>query len=236
VQKLYRGEKYHLLIDSHSYLAPGWDENLIAQLERKPSAKPLLTTSAPPFTFDAHGEVVFPWAGTDHDGVPLIRCTQDSASGFLDFQMARERSPGPDTRTWFMVCNFVFTHGRWIVDVPEDPDMINAQHESALAVRTYTHGYDMFVPDEIQVWHLDYRNYREGRRKVWETKSRSWQAEATNRQQERLDALIYDRGDPAILGRYGRGSVRTVEEWAAQAGVELRPTHFTAEARGRGET
>jgi transposase-like protein len=222
VQKLYRGEKYHLLIDSHSYLAPGWDENLIAQLESKPSAKPLLTTSAPPFTFDAEGEVVLPWAGTEHDGVPLIRCSQNSPHGFLDFQMSAARSPGPNTRTCFMVCNFVFTHGCWIVDVPEDPDMINASHECALAVRSYTHGYDMFVPDEIQVWHLDYSNYREGfRRTVWETKSLSWQAQATNRLRERLDALIYGRGDAAILGRYGCGTARTVEEWAANARVDL---------------
>jgi hypothetical protein len=227
VQKLYRGEKYHLLIDSHSYLAPGWDENLIAQLESKPSAKPVLTTSAPPFTFDPEGEVVLPWAGTDCDGVPLIRCSQNSPHGFLDFQMSAARSPGPNTRTCFMVCNFVFTHGRWIVDVPEDPDMINASHECALAVRSYTHGYDMFVPDEIQVWHLDYSNYREGfRRTVWETKSLSWQAEATNRLRERLDALIYGRGDAAILGRYGCGTARTVEEWAANARVDLRSSRL----------
>src|SRR5215470_1737144 len=96
VQRLYRGEKYHLLIDSHSYLAPGWDENLIAQLERKPSRKPLLTASSPPFTFDAQGAVVFPWAGTQRDGVPLIRCTQVAANGYLDFQMSPERSLGPD--------------------------------------------------------------------------------------------------------------------------------------------
>jgi hypothetical protein len=57
---------------------------------------------------------------------------------------------------------------------------------------------------------------------VWETKTRSWQAEATDRLRERLDALIYGRGDAAILGRYGRGTVRTVEEWASKAGVDLR--------------
>lgn len=226
VQKLYQGEKYHLLIDSHSYLAPLWDENLIAQLESKPSDKPVLTTSAPPFTFGERGEVVLPWAGTERDGVPLIRCRQVPGSGWLDLQMSAERSAGRDTPTYFMVCNHVFTHGRWIVDVPEDPEMVNAAHESALSVRTYTHGYDMFLPDEIQIWHLDYRNYREGfRRTVWETKSRSWQGEATDRMRARLDALIYGRGDLAILGRHGRGSARTVEEWAAKAGVDLSLRH-----------
>ena len=41
--------EYHLLIDSHSWFAEGWDDNLIRQLESKPGGKPLLTTSSPPF-------------------------------------------------------------------------------------------------------------------------------------------------------------------------------------------
>lgn len=222
VQKLYRGEKYHLLIDSHSYFARDWDENLIRQLESKPSPKPLLTTSAPPFTFGENGEVVLPWEGTERGGVPLIRCDQTSPVGWIDIQMSKERSPGPNTRTYLVFCNFVFTHGQWIVDVPEDPEMVNASHESALSVRTYTHGYDIFLPDENQVWHLEYQNYREGyRRKVWETKSRGWQDEVTSRMLERIHALIYGKGDLAILGRYGRGTARTVEEWAQKAGVNL---------------
>ncbi|MBT6126360.1 MAG: hypothetical protein HOH70_14295, partial [Halieaceae bacterium] len=73
VQKLYAGEEYHLLIDSHTWFAEGWDDNLIKQLESKPSKKPILTTSSPPFQVDEQGEVVIPWAGTEWDGVPLMR-------------------------------------------------------------------------------------------------------------------------------------------------------------------
>ncbi len=51
VQKLYAGEEYHLLIDSHTWFAKGWDDNLIRQLESKPGKKPLLTTSSPTIHF-----------------------------------------------------------------------------------------------------------------------------------------------------------------------------------------
>ena len=37
----------------------------------------------------------------------------------------------------------------------------------------------------------------------------------------RLDALIYGRGDPSILGRYGLGAQRTVAEWAEATGLDL---------------
>ncbi len=40
VQKLYDGEAYHLLIDSHSAFAPGWDENLIRNLRASQAPSP----------------------------------------------------------------------------------------------------------------------------------------------------------------------------------------------------
>jgi hypothetical protein len=222
IQKLYGGEEYHLLIDSHSYLAQGWDENLIAQLEGKPGKKPLLTTSSPPFTYDADGHVVIPWRGTELDGVPLMKCERLMPAGWIDIQMSRERKSEPHQKTGLVCCNFVFTHGRWIREVPEDPAMINAGHESALSVRTFTHGYDMYLPDEIQVWHLDYSNYPDGKRnKVWEAKSDSWQTEGTTNMLRRLHVLFYGRGDASILGRYRLGTERTVAEWAQTIGLDL---------------
>ena len=100
--------------------------------------------------------------------------------------------------------------------------MINASHEAALAVRTFTHGYDMYLPDEVQVGHLDYANYPDGKRhKVWEVKSDQWQAERTDLMVRRMQSLLYGIGDPALLGRYGLGSERTVAQWAKAAGVNL---------------
>jgi hypothetical protein len=222
VQKLYNGERYHLLIDSQTAFAPGWDENLIAQLESKPSPKPLLTTSSPPFTFDEARNVVFPWAGMPEDGVPLISGEIVRPEGWLDIQMSRARKSEPHQMTPFTCCNFVFTHGAWIEEVPEDPAMINAGHEGPLSIRTFTHGWDMFLPDEIQVWHLDYSNYPGGyRHKVWETKTGRWQNERTQRMIERLQTIVFGKGDVASLGRYGLGTARSVAEWGTFAGLDL---------------
>ena len=223
VQKLYAGEPYHLLVDSHTWFAEGWDDNLIGQLESKPGKRPLLTTSSPPFTFDKQGEVVIPWAGTDLDGVPLMKCEILPPVGWIDIQMSQERKSEPHQTTALICCNFVFTHGRWIRDVPEDPAMINAGHESALSLRTYTHGYDIYLPDDIQIWHLDYNNYPDGvRHKVWEAKSRNWQAEHTDGMIQRIHALFYGTEDPRVLGRYTPGNERSVDDWAREAGLVLK--------------
>ncbi len=223
VQKLYAGEKYHLLIDSHTWFAEGWDVNLIEQLESKPGDKPLLTTSSPPFTFDDGGEVVIPWAGTDLDGVPLMKCELIKPVGWIDIQMSGKRKTQQHERTALICCNFVFTHGAWIREVPEDPAMINAGHESALSARSYTHGYDIYLPDELQVWHLDYGNYPDGgRHRVWESKSDRWQSDHTEEMILRIQALFYGKGDAKHLGRYSLGSERTIAEWAELAGLKLQ--------------
>lgn len=222
IQKLYAGEQYHLLIDSHSWFAKGWDDNLIRQLESKPGKKPMLTTSSPPFQVDDEGEVVIPWAGTEWDGVPLMRCNLVPPVGWIDIQMSTERKSEQHQKTALVCCNFVFTHGQWIREVPEDPAMINAAHESALSARTYTHGYDIYLPDEIQVWHLDYDCYPGGNRhKVWEAKSDQWQQDRTNNMIQRLYALLFGRGDPKMLGRYTLGTERSLEDWANEAGLKL---------------
>lgn len=223
VQKLYAGEEYHLLIDSHTWFAEGWDENLIAQLEGKPGKKPLLTTSSPPFTFDENNKVVLPWAGTERDGVPLMKCRLIPPVGWIEIQMSERRKQSPHETTALVCANFVFTHGHWVREVPEDPAMVNAAHESALSMRTFTHGYDIYLPDEIQIWHLDYMNYPDGKRhKVWEAKSDKWQDQHTDEMIRRLHALFFGKEDPSILGRYSAGTERSLEEWAEAAGLELK--------------
>lgn len=222
IQELYADEPYHLLVDSHTYFALGWDENLIRQLESKPSDKPLLTTSSPPFTFDQNGEIVIPWAGTPDDGVPLMKCELIPPVGWIDIQMSSERKSQPHQTTALICCNFVFTHGHWIREVPEDPGMVNAGHESALSVRTFTSGYDIYLPDELQVWHLDYNNYPDGHRvRVWESKSQQWQNERTDNMIRRIHALFYGKEDSKILCRYTLGTVRSVSDWAKVAGLDL---------------
>ena len=125
--------------------------------------------------------------------------------------------------TGLICCNFVFTHGAWIREVPEDPAMINAGHEAALSARTFTHGYDLYLPDEIQVWHLDYDNYPDGERhKVWEAKSSRWQTERTEEMIRRNRIIFYGQGDPRTLGRYGLGEVRSVAAWGGRGARSRR--------------
>lgn len=135
--------------------------------------------------------------------------------------MSNERSAHPDEPTYLLCFNFLFTHGRWIVEVPEDPDMINAGHEAPLSARSFTHGYDSFLPEKIYLWHLDYREYEDGvRHKVWDESPKSWQQQGTVFMIDRLRAL-WGHGDASLLGDHGAGPNRTIEEWARRVDLDL---------------
>jgi hypothetical protein len=80
----------------------------------------------------------------------------------------------------------------------------------------------MYLPDQLQVWHLDYQNYPDGyRHQVWEAKSSQWQDERTELMISRLQTLVYGRGDLRSLGRYGPGDRRSIAEWGESAGLDL---------------
>src|SRR5690606_31241175 len=52
-------------------------------------------------------------------------------------------SPQP---TWFLSAHFLFTYGQWIKEVPYDPELYFEGEEDTLAVRSFTHGWDLFHP------------------------------------------------------------------------------------------
>src|SRR5262249_47451337 len=49
-QQLWEGEEYTLVIDSHMRFVPGWDVELIEELARCGSPKPMLSCDPPPYT------------------------------------------------------------------------------------------------------------------------------------------------------------------------------------------
>ena len=220
IQKLYGGERYHLCVDSHSHFAPGWDVECIEQLETKPSSKPLLTTFSPSFTFQ------YGAARCDKRGVPLIKCTCIAPQGWIDLQMSRNYSKALNTRTYFLCANFIFTHGEWIDEIPQDPNIPYAGEEPSLALRSFTNGYDLFVPDAITVWHLDYAAYHDDgqwrpRPKYHERMTQWEHDQESDRSIAYQYELFYGNGFDGY-GEYGLGLVRTRDEWERKAGIDLQ--------------
>ena len=123
-------------------------------LESMPAEKPLLSMNAPLFHYDDGGEV-----RRRHDmGVPTTLVNDwgpPEWAPWFDFGPPNTQRPG---RTRFVNGNFAFTRGQWNVEVPQDPDHYYWGEELNVTVRSFTWGYDFFLPTEVVVWHMDHRD------------------------------------------------------------------------------
>lgn len=144
-QGLWRGEEYFLQIDSHMRFEQGWDETAILELASCPSKKPLLACNPPPYTPPMDLASTYPG---------ILR-----TDGFLDDGAIRftgvwlpEPAPYP-LRSPFLMANSIFASSRFIEEVPYDPYLNFENEESSLAIRAFTHGWDVYCPAQCWLWH-----------------------------------------------------------------------------------
>ncbi|MEO0436655.1 MAG: GlcNAc-transferase family protein [Pseudomonadota bacterium] len=214
-QSLWRGEPYTLQVDAHMKFEESWDTKLIDMLEAMPASKPVITMNAPLFYYDDNGDL-----HRRHDmGVPTTRVSSWNAefgwAPWFDFGPANQQTPG---RTRFINGNFAFSRGEWNVEVPQDPEHYYWGEEFSITVRSFTWGYEFFLPTEIVAWHMLHREAPP--RRHWEhgeTVIQKRNAVAF----DRLDRLLYS-GREKTLGPYGLGTVRSLREYEHFAGFDLR--------------
>jgi len=215
IMKLWQGEDWFLQLDSHCRFANGWDEMLLRAAADTGSKKPILSTYPAPFTPGENeiltdGPLQVAFQAFTADGIPQLRPRHLPEHG----------KSGRPPRARFVAAGFLFTRGRFVQDVPYDPELYFMGEESAMTMRAFTHGYDLFHPAETIVWH-DYG--RQDARKHWgdhtgkDAPVRPWnELDETSRRKVRR--LL--RGEP--VGNFGLGSTRTLEEYEEYAGLSFR--------------
>ena len=153
--------------------------------------------------------------GGTEDGVPLMRCELIPLWVGLIFKCRRSGNLGSTKKhLWSVVTRL----SRPVMARLLRPAMINAGHGSPLCAPIHTATTYTF-----HRFGTDYDCYPGGNRhKVWEAKTEKWQEENTSIMIQRMHVLFFGRGNPEMLGRYKIGEVRTVDEWAREAGLELK--------------
>lgn len=218
-QALWAGEDYTLQLDSHHRFIEGWDDVLIDMLGRCPSDKPMLVDYMPGFT-----------AGSESRTPHLYEMMPHFAGGVLVYQPCIRTNTGIK-RHMSWSGHFMFVRGSFCEEVPYDPELYFIGEEISMAVRSYTHGYDMFLPDAPCVWH---QYTREGRSKHW-TDHNSNSDSGPGRAFHELDApskkkvaLLLSGGEVATCGL---GTVRTLEDFENAAGIFFSKEYVAKEAQ-----
>ena len=218
----WQGEEWFLQVDSHCRLAPGWDDRMIAAAEATGSTRPLLSTYATPFT------------PADEDNRELLSGTpQKMAIGGFTPEGLPQLKP-VDVPAWrtlsrplrarFLAAGFLFTRGAFVREVGYDPELYFFGEEIAMTLRAYTHGYDLFHPHELLVWHDYVRKYatRHWDDHTPERGSGSDNQEATwdkhdARSREKVIRLL--QGKP--VDSFGLGTIRTLADYEEYAGLSF---------------
>ena len=216
IQQRYSGETYTLQIDSHMRFSPNWDVELIdmvKQLQNKGHKKPLLTGYVPSFDpeNDPIGRVQEPWR------MSFDRFIPEGAVFFLPEIIPEWSEMTEPIPARFYSAHFCFTLGEFSVEVQHDPTFYFHGEEISIGVRAYTHGYDLFHPHKVIIWH-EYT--RKGRTKQWDddkewTKKNDY-AHSKNRKLFSMDGEVYN---PEEFGIYGFGNVRSLRDYEIYSGL-----------------
>ena len=216
IQQLYKGEEYTLQIDSHMRFAPNWDDEMIKmvkQLQKKGHKKPLLTGYVSSFNpeNDPSERVPEPWR------MVFDRFIPEGAVFFLPETIPGWQDLTEPVTARFYSAHYCFTLGEFSKEVQHDPDYYFHGEEISIAVRAYTHGYDLFHPHRVLIWH-EYT--RKGRTKQWDD-DRNWgekntRAHLKNRKLFSMDGETYN---PDEFGIYGFGTERTLKDYEKYSGL-----------------
>jgi len=216
VQQLYKNEKYTLQIDSHMRFAPNWDVEMIdmvKDLQKKGYNKPLLTGYVSSFDpdNDPNGRVNEPWR------MVFDRFIPEGAVFFLPETIPNWKNLTEPVTTRFYSAHYCFTLGQFSKEVIHNPNYYFHGEEISIAVRAYTHGYDLFHPHKVLIWH-EYT--RKNRTKQWDD-DKEWFKK--NDQSHKLNRQLFgmDGEEMIDFGEYGFGKERTLEDYEKYAGIKF---------------
>jgi hypothetical protein len=218
IQNYYRDEKYTLQLDSHHRFTENWDDTLIKmikQLQKKGHKKPLLTGYIPSFDpdNDPGARIHVPWK------MNFDRFIPEGAVFFLPASIDNFKELKEPIPARFYSAHFCFTLGKFCKEVPHDPNYYFHGEEISIAVRAFTHGYDLFHPHKVIIWH-EYT--RKGRTKQWDDDKdwgkRNEQCHLRNRKLFEMDGEKKD----IDFGPYGFGDKRTLKDYEKYAGLNFK--------------
>lgn len=211
LNKLYRGEKYTLQLDSHHRFGKGWDTTLINMLEELKNdghEKPLLSSYLPSYNpeNDPDERLTVPWIMEFDRFAPEgpVHFLPHSIDDFL------ERTKPVPTR--FVSGHFIFADGKFCKEVEYDPEYYFHGEEINLSVRAYMAGYDLFAPHKVFMWH-EYT--RDNKPKHWEDHT-DWVELDNSSHRHGRELLGMDENTTEL-----EDNVRSLRDYELYAGLEF---------------
>lgn len=216
VQTLYAGEDYYFQIDSHMRFVDAWDECLLQMLARCPGERNVLSTYplafTPPDQFSPRQLVTMRPKGFDVHGVLTLSSTLsplDPAGAIPAL------SP-------FVSAGMFFAPAACLRELAYDPYLYFEGEEIMLALRLWTHGWDIRQPNQA----LAYHNYGPQPERPRHWKDRGNWGDINRLARERIAYLLKQEGRPGDealcdIEAYSLGSRRSLAEYEQFSAIDF---------------
>lgn len=225
-QTLYHGETIYLQIDAHMHFPQHWDQWVEETLFDRMAVTPRCVVSSypPSMVKDAAGA----WTIERHPANTVVTHRVKESAAFdgrgiyLDFEAWMHHGRTTPIRGHHIAGGMMIAPGMFCEQFPYDPQLYYLGEEQMLALRLYTHGWDVWHPVDNPIGHRynDHQNPEirpvhwsddpNGERPishlVWEHRSYTRQRQLVAR--------------PGFGGVYGLGTVRTVQDFADEIGID----------------
>ena len=220
---LYDGEDWFFQIDSHMDFDLHWDEQLIGHARALLAGRKGVALSSYPNAFVFEGSQPVRKASTAKVLAHVVKpgVVFEPGHPVLGFE-AQPLELDQPVAGFHVGAGCLFAPGHFAHAFPYDPWFYFHGEEQALALRLFTHGWDVFHVPGLPVYHL-YNTPDSGapaRPLHWDEshdaqRARSWW-DLEQRSRRRLEALV--NGDS--LGVYGLGPDRSLADYTAFSGID----------------
>jgi hypothetical protein len=231
-QLFFDNEKYYFQVDSHTLFNQDWDEMLIEMFESLPNSKSVISVG-PPYYFDTNAEGGLTPHKTNlttvdgfecEDLPPQQKLDDLSRSGYFMYGFCKPTNLTSPFLGRHISAALLFSKGTWVSDVPYDPNLYFQGEEGSLALRSFTRGYDIYVPNKLIIWHLHYHFHE--RKRHWNTFEKEEVSQFERMSYSRYQDILQGK----LKGVYGLGEKRTYKDWIEFSGVDLVKGEATEEA------
>ena len=222
---LKKDEEFVLMIDAHMRFVQDWDEQMLRNLAACPSVKAAITALPPHYyppnqlqSCENAVSIIYIGSLWVHDGFQPV-----SLSGWLYNREDWQKTP---TLTPFLVGNFLFGPARMFDEVPYDPHIFFRGQEPVYSARLWTHGWDIYQPDRIVIYHYWESPGRDKGGAHYKLNTNNDRADRSKAALKRVRHLlgVEKTDDPQALveiEKYSMGNVRTIKEYWAFADIDL---------------
>ena len=221
INKLFKNEKYFLLIDAHTNFVNNWDEKFKKQikfLEKKGVKKPIL--SAYPNRDDE-------FTNKENEIHNTHICKVLQGNDYPTVQQALQKPTGKFYKSFLIGANCFFTYGSFFKKVKFDPELkhIFNGEEILIAVLAYTNGWDVYTPAYNLVTHKYNETMKDKHSWYNDNKTNKTYNKDVSESLEKLKQIMTNP-EYSKKYKYGIGTERSLEEFWKKLGFDRTKKTF----------